>query len=445
MANSTKITLKVIRKVYKSGTPYYHLTGRIFGEPHQENFPTQDEAEAKKVELIRVATQGQSAAPKTRIASTIFPTDLELHAAEVAYSKLKAALPDISLTTVVDFYLSENAVEVIDTDAEEAVEKFCSQHVVTGGEQITSDVRRSVLRKFLREQGIKRTSEITEAKTRKFILDENLVVEASTRLYRRDLLHAFFEFLRGEKHMGKNLANTIKRPAASGDGIVSIFGVAQCQKLLDAAAVEPAGRERIRGAMLPYFACCMLSGMRPNEVRRLKPDWSNVIFENEVIVGFRAKTKKPRNVAMEEQLAAILLQCRAAGLAPGYFSRKAFEHIQRRAGVKIPVEPENAAAAATEESTWDNDILRHSFASHHYAVNQDKDYLVKNMGNSEDVLDESYLSLTVLKKDGAAYFQMMPADTSGLGAKVPRPQKKSPAKIENPITATYSSAGQPAV
>jgi hypothetical protein len=46
------------------------------------------------------------------------------------------------------------------------------------------------------------------------------------------------------------------------------------------------------------------------------------------------------------------------------------------------------------------------------------------MGNSEDVLKQSYLNFTVLAKEGAAYFQMKPTNMAGLGEKVPRLQAK---------------------
>ena len=427
MATSTRITLKIVQKAYESGTPYFHLTGRLFGQIYQQNFPTRDEAESFKSGLIRAATQGKSG-PPVRLAQTIFPTDQDLHAAELACTRLKAALPNASITTAVDFYLASNTVVVTDMSAEAAVKKFCSEHVVTGGQKITAGIWGSVLRKFLREQKITMISDLTEEKVRDFILDEKLVLEPRSRRDRRDLLHNFFEFLIGVKHLSRNLTDGIKRPEASSEGEISVFSVTQCQRLLDAAAQEPGGRHRIRGALLPYFATCMLSGMRPTEVRRLKPDWSNVIFEKCAFVGFRAKTKRARLVEMHDQLPGLLQQCKAAGLAPGYFSRKTFERIQRRAGVRIPVEAENKTDEPTEASSWDNDILRHSYASHHYTLNNNKGFLIKNMGNSEDVLDESYLNLTVLKQDGAAYFQMKPASLTGLGEKVPRdqaPRRKS--------------------
>lgn len=49
---------------------------------------------------------------------------------------------------------------------------------------------------------------------------------------------------------------------------------------------------------------------------------------------------------------------------------------------------------------WDNDILRHTYASHHYAVKRDMNWLEKNMGNSAGVLKRSYLDQTIVAAEG---------------------------------------------
>jgi integrase len=314
--------------------------------------------------------------------------------------------------TAVEYYLAHATVVVVDVEAEKAIEKFKERRTGRGNQVVTADITASILRKFVRDQKITRVSEMSAEKVKAFIFDTS--IEVRTRRDRYDLLHNFSVFLIDEKHLAKNLTEGIDRPKVTNDGEVAVFKVAQCQALLDAAAAEPCSRQRIKGAMLPYFASCMLSGMRPDEVKRMKPDWSNFSFENGVITGFRAKKKQTRTVAMHDQLPGILEKCKAAGLAPGYFSRKAFEKIQRAAGVK----------SDGEESAWDNDILRHCYGSHHYPLHNDLGFLIKNMGNSEDVLKQSYLNFTVLAKEGAAYFQMKPASMVGLGEKVPRVQVK---------------------
>lgn len=408
------------------------VTGTISGHSVQKNFPTRDAAEVFMDGLIRSANQGKSA--PTRAALTIFQTDQELHTAELAYQRLRTALPTGSLMTAVDYYLTHATVVVVDIEAEKAIENFKERRLRRGNQAITAEITASILKKFVGNPKAKiaRVSGMSPEKVKAFIFDTS--VEVRTRRDRYDLLHNFSVFLLDEKHLAKNLTEGIDRPKVTNDGEVAVFKVAQCQALLDAAAAEPCGRKRIKGAMLPYFASCMLSGMRPDEVKRMKPDWSNFSFENGVITGFRAKKKQTRTVAMHDQLPGILEKCKAAGLAPGYFSRKAFEQIQRAAGVKVD----------GEESAWDNDILRHCYGSHHYPLHNDLGYLIKNMGNSEDVLKQSYLNFTVLAKEGAAYFQMKPTNLAGLGDKVPRFQAKPHIPTAAPtVQAAPAASGSP--
>jgi integrase len=435
MANSTKITLKIIPFTYPTGNQVWRVTGRILGRIVQKNFPTYDQAEVFMSGAIKAATQGKNG-PRTRLVQTIFQNDQDLHAAELAFSKLKVALPNGSITTAVDYYLEHCTAVVADTPAKEAVEKFTAHKRALGGQAITASVTGSVLKLFIREQGIARTSEITAERAKVFVFDEALAVR--TRRDRHDLLHNFFEYLIAEHHMAKNLMDGIERPKVTNDGEVSVFTVEQCQKILDVAATEPGGRHRARGAMLPYIASCLLSGLRPDEAKRMKPDWSNFSFANGVIVGFRAKVKRTRHVGMHDQLPGILEQCKQAGFAPGYFSRKTFEAIQRKAGVRKIVD-------GTEQSSWDNDILRHCYASHHYALHADKGFLIKNMGNSEDVLDQSYLNLTVLAADGAKFFAMQPTNTVGLGTNVPRTQsnRNKPAAVAHALPAAPAAIASP--
>ncbi len=453
-------TLKIIPFTYPSGTVAWRLTGRLLGKIYQMNFPTREEAEVHMSALLRAATQGKSG-PATRLAQTIFATDQELQAAELAHMRLKAALPHASLTTAVDFYLAMNTVVVTPIKADEAILKFNARRIARGNEEETTVTTGTVLRKFIGQKRpkkgqpppplkIKTTDQITRENVSAFIFDES--VKRRTRRDRYDLLHNLFEFLVREKHMLKNLVDDLDRPIYKKQGNATIFALDQCQALLEAAATEPGGRDHpVQGAMLPYFAECMLSGLRPDEAQRLKPDWSNVIFENGVILGFRAKTGEDRQVAMHDQLPGILRQCKAAGLQPGYFKRAVFERIQRKAGVRIPVTLDDGQTE--EESLWDNDILRHCYASYAWA-REDKPefltqhkmgFLMQNMGNSERVLKRSYINGTVLAPAGTAYFQMQPASMGGLGTRVSQTRAKAqapaPATTEQTASQVFRADG----
>lgn len=386
---SRKITLKIIPYKNPGGTLAFRVSGMIYGERIQKNFPTQAEAEVFMHGLVAAANQGESS--PARIAPTTFATDADLREAELAFHRLRAKIPDGSLISAVDHYLARATRAGGDIGAAEAIDDFLARRRGRGNRDNTVRGTAAVLRAFVRTAPIRRISEFTPARAEAFIFDEKISVR--TRRDRRDLLHNWAEFLVGQNLLAVNFVAAIERPKVERHGAVTILTVAQGRRLLDAAATEPAGRKKARGAMLPYFAIGLLSGIRPEECKRLGEDWAQFSFENKIISGFKPKTRRPRTVEIHDNLLAILRQCRERGLAPGFFSKKAFDRIRAVAGVA---------------GAWHNDLMRHTFASHHYAWKRDIGHLVKNMGNSEDVLRQSYLNETVLAAEGEALFKITP-------------------------------------
>ena len=121
------------------------------------------------------------------------------------------------------------------------------------------------------------------------------------------------------------------------------------------------------------------------EAERLGPDWEWYSKENALVTGFRSKTGTQRTVEISPELIGILEYCRGRGLHPSAYTKRAFNRIRKVAGVF---------------DLWDNDILRHTYASHHYAVKRDMNWLEKNMGNSAGVLKRSYLDQTIIAAEG---------------------------------------------
>ncbi len=432
-----KHTLKVVPFKNPGGSISYRVTGRLCGIKVEKNFKTSALAEQKIAELVNAAGQGKSL--PTRTVQTTFPTNEDLQEAQNAFFRLQAAQPGASLRFAVDYFLTRNPTVVQEIAADKALDDFNEARHHRGTEAITRVTTTTVLNKFFKTQKIGKISAITPANVKAFVTDAT--VAARTQRDRYDILNNFSHYLEKNRHIAANLVAHVDRPTVKNDGTISYFRVAVCQRLLDLAATEPAGRERIRGAMLPYYAQCMLSGLRPDEAQRMRPDWSNHSFGNGVITGFRAKTPaKTRTVKMHDELPGILQQCQVAGLTPGYFSRKAFERIQELAGIKpqgwAPPPKEADLKLADRTAVWDNDILRHGYASHHYALHMGMDFLIKNMGNSEDVLNSSYLNQTVLPAAGVDYFKMKPANMTILGQKAPMPGR--PAKVA-PVPASIAT------
>jgi len=373
--------LKIVTFKNPSGRFAYRVTGTIHGGRVQKNFPSHEAAEEFMNGLLQSGDQGDSA-PR-RVTTTLLREE-DMKEAELAWGRLRKKHPEGSLVTAVDFYLSNAGQVIRDAPAEDVLVLYLSRRTMRGNQDATVAVAGSILRKFLREAKIVTISDCNQERASAWIFADD--VEVRTRQDRRAQIHNFCEFLVREKYLSRNFVDDIEPPKVTHDGKVTTITVEQVLKLLQVAAVAPVGRKGVKGAMLPYFACCVLSGVRPDEARRLKRDWMWFSKENRVITGFRAKTsKKSRTIEISSELVEILEFCRKLGYGPSHFTDVAFESIRREAGVY---------------DLWDNDILRHTYASHHYACMRDMKWLEKNMGNSEGVLLRSYLDQTVVEATG---------------------------------------------
>ncbi len=385
---NNRVTLKILPFKNPSGNVVHRVTGTIYGERVQKNFASLSEARGFMNGLIQSANQGDSL--PTRVAYTTLAKDEELREAELAWARLRASHPTGSLITVVDYYLANAGQVIRDADAHDVLEDYLTRRLERGNKAKTVEICRSILKQLFRSQCIKNISELTPARATTWVYGDSATNR--TRRDRHGQLHTFGEFLVKQRYLSKNLAVEIDRPKVTYDGKVTTLTPAQVLALLRGTISTPVGKKNEVGVMLAYFAVSSLSGVRPDEARRLGHDWLWFSKQNRIITGFRSKTSnRPRTVEISENLVEILEHCRLMGFAPSDFSRKAFDKIRAAVGVL---------------ELWDNDILRHTYASCHYAVQRDIGWLQKNMGNSEDVLNRSYLDQTILAEQGRALFDI---------------------------------------
>jgi integrase len=158
---------------------------------------------------------------------------------------------------------------------------------------------------------------------------------------------------------------------------------------------------------IPFFALAAFAGLRPSEIcRRYGPAdtirWEDIDFalghirvRGEVV----GKTGEPRFVPIESNLAAWLTprrkdKGRVCRGEDGYNARQKLQE-------------------AKVISRWPPDVLRHSYATYHYAVHQNFGALAANMGNSEAVIRRSYKQPR-LKTEGQAWFGIYPPGHPGI-------------------------------
>lgn len=147
-----------------------------------------------------------------------------------------------------------------------------------------------------------------------------------------------------------------------------------------------AAREYEGGICLAAVGIMLYAGVRPNEVERLA--WEHVHPEEGCIYIYpqHSKTGGARRVTIYPPLAALLRMIEEQGIPKGEAVcptrwRKHWAKLHRQAGW-------------TGEKRWEEDILRHTFASHHLVAFRSYAELQLEMGHrSAELLRTRYVSL----------------------------------------------------
>lgn len=145
----------------------------------------------------------------------------------------------------------------------------------------------------------------------------------------------------------------------------------QIERLLHTAATHR------RGECLPAVGLMLYAGVRPHEVERLT--WSQIQLDRGIIriLPQHSKTGGARHITIQPPLAELLRSVRAqapeAHICPANW-RRCWRELHRLAGWHPRTDP------------WQEDILRHTFASHHLAAFRSYSELQLEMGHRSCIL-----------------------------------------------------------
>ena len=181
---------------------------------------------------------------------------------------------------------------------------------------------------------------------------------------------------------------------------VSILTVEQAAALMKAAAASIHAAE-----MVPYFALCLFAGLRPMEAQRL--DWSRIRFEDGRIEILKdtSKTRRRRWAKIEANgLEWLRPYAKPSGLVVR-FSQKTWQREFNKIRIAAKLIPKQRSADAR---VWDQDIMRHSFASYWLAVNKNAPELAEIMGNTVPIIRKHYEN-TVLESVAGGYWTIHPS------------------------------------
>jgi integrase len=236
------------------------------------------------------------------------------------------------------------------------------------------------LRRFKSSMGDRITEEITSGDVDHWI--QSLDVGAQSQNNFRAVLSAMWTFAVRRGYATTNVIQLVDKTSVVRDHIPT-FSIEQLTRLFSAAAPE----------YLPVLAIGAFAGLRPEEIAKLT--WEDLDFNERTIRvnASAAKTRKKRFAEISDNLAAWL---------------------KPYAGCTGPVAPRNlqklrrATMKAAQIEKWPPDVLRHSFASAHYAFHRDPARTAIILGHRDQNMLLTHYRDLMKRSEATRYWQVAP-------------------------------------
>ncbi len=358
--------------------------GIIDGKRVRRTFSSQAEAEAEG-DRLRAERNAKSQTAKfeaaNRAVSLARLSDAERGDVLAALRALKGRG---TLTGAVEFFLKHAAPENA-RSVSEIVTELLAAVQAAGRRPRTVGELKWRLGAFGERFGTVPIMTVTTRDIETWISERTAGAGPVTRDNERRGLYRLFAFAVKRRYAERNPVASLERSTIDSSSAPSIHTPEEVQKVL-ATAAEHAPR------MVPYYAIGYFAGLRPeNELRGLQ--WTDIDFKAGLIHvrPETAKKRRERYVDIAPNLAAWLAPHRMESGRIRY-TPYSFKKVKRKSGVK-----------------WSPDVMRHTFATMHFAANSDAPKTAAQLGHSGDpgVLFNHYRRL--IRPDVAqAFWQIMP-------------------------------------
>lgn len=288
-------------------------------------------------------------------------------------------------------------------------EEFLATKAVAGLRPRYVKTLRASINRFLLGRRQKVIADITPAEIQEYIAS-NGWLPATMRSYLVDV-RTLFAFAVKRKYVRENTALAVDLPKVE-ETTPGIVTPEQARAILDASI-------DFAPDALPVLVLQLFGGLRRAEAEEL--NWDAIGEEFIEVKGHIAKTRKRRLNAITPQLRAWLDTARAIG--------SKLPAINYADKLKLILEK------AKLRREWDQNALRHSFASYHYAKHKNENETAALMGNSPQMVFQHYREM-VRPADAEKFFAIMPpADAVNRAAAArKRPPRAMPPR-ESKITA----------
>ena len=307
----------------------------------------------------------------------------------VEYRQAVALLPDgVTLMDAVKGYLqfreSRENIARGKTFAE-GVSLFLSECKVRGVKKPTYVNYERYLGRVGRAWGGESVSDITTEMVRELMSHEKSKAPTTRHLY-HNLLTIFFAFLEKQGWVGRNPVLPVARakipPRRPG-----VFTPEEVRMVMDTATL-------MVPELVPYFALCFFTGIRPETVERL--GWEHVEKDRVYIPMELSKTPYDYEVPVRPNLAAWLALTPPERREGPIFSANMTKHliyrVRRKSGVR-----------------WIPDGPRHTFASCVCAL-EGTEKAVEQMGHRSPTMLYRHYRKLIGKEQAQAFFEIFPGE-----------------------------------
>ena len=384
-------TLKIVAERLR-GKLRFKLAGYyVDGKRVRKYFETKEAAETFiEAEKIRRENLGRRAAridgalaeDAVRAAHALKSTSHTLLDAAriVAQAQSKLAPYALRIEDAIDKHIADLEERQRSVTVNELAKQFLENRRAKGRSAIYLRDLQTRLARFQTSAGERIVADLTAQDVEAWI--HSLNVGPQTQNNFRAVLSAMWTFAVRREYASSNIVQFIDKASVVRDH-VPVFSVDELQRLLNAAPTD----------YLPVLAIGGFAGLRPEEVNKLR--WEDIDLKERIIRvnASSAKTRKKRFTEISDNLMAWLRPYlgRAGRVAPPNLQKL------RRATMK---------AAGIRH--WPQDVLRHSFASAHYAFHRNPAQTALLLGHrDQDMLLTHYRDL-MKPSEAAKYWQIGP-------------------------------------
>jgi integrase len=236
------------------------------------------------------------------------------------------------------------------------------------------------LARFEQAMGSRVVADITAQDVESWIHSLNIGPQTQNNF--RAVLSTVWSFAVRRGYASANVVQMIDKASIVRDNIPT-FTVDELDRLLKAAPTQ----------YLPVLAISAFAGLRPEEVSKLR--WEDINFDDSTIRvnATAAKTRKKRFVDMSENLIAWL---RPYGERSGRVAPPNLQKLRR------------ATMKAAKIEHWPQDVLRHTFASVHYAFHKNPAHTALLLGHRDQDMLLNHYRDALKPAEAAKYWGIFP-------------------------------------